>query len=628
MTEIERGARRFGVAAAALVSGAIIFWTALRSGLADWYISETHADIIYTGLRRFAEFPFFSFVFNGGSYFLQDPQSNLFSPSVPLILLVGPSVGLRLTEGLWGVLGVCFFTLWMRRRASTEAALLGAVASVLSLGVLWRVAFGNDMFLWHLGLPLLLWCVDLVMTERTPRSALALGLALGVLLLGPTFHSFIYLFLPAVPLFVVLQWAFRRPRPRALGKTLALFCAAGLLAVVIASPKLVCWTQFPMQRLVKDHGVLSLTDSLRGLFDYSLSLHSNVQTTRLTELGTLQHDKWGMEECATALPPVATLFAVLGAIGALRSRARRPLALFAFLLIAVGIVLCSSGPSWTAFRALTGGRFRVPPRYLAMAAFGLAVLAALGADVLFTRFRRAALPTTLVALLLMFASAIRWTVNAGNEPADVFGRAVSPNAFNPVTRFREERDAMAQLHTFSELNRTDTQRRFIQTGSGLSDGFMVVGNDFKERLWRSKVPLPIVAEQRGQAEVTVEHLRIKVARLDARARVVLRARLPRYGASIRTVPADAAVEVRAENEELIIQNRGQNPVERVIIRAELPISPWWFVASGVCLLSAVAGLILLDRTARSSHSFVLKKRAMRAQASWTRGGSSIKAKRR
>jgi hypothetical protein len=594
MLELERWARRYGLAITALLSGAIIFWTALRSSLGDWYISETHADIIYTGLRRFGEFPFFSFVFNGGSYFLQDPQTNLFSPALPLILLVGPSVGLRLMEGLWGVLGVYVFTIWMRRRVKTEAALLGAVASTLGLGVLWKVAFGNDMFLWHLGLPLLLWCVERVMKERTLQSAIAFGLALGLLLLGPTFHSFIYLFLPAVPLFVIIEWAFERPTARAFGKTLLLFCGASAMAALIASPKLVCWRQFPMQRLINDHGVLSFKDALRGLFDYSRSVHVTVPTTRVSELGALQSKKWGLEECSAALPQVASVFALLGAAVGLFSRARRSRAVFAFVLLALGLALCCSWPIWSEFRALSGGSFRVAPRYLALGAFGLAVLTALGADALFQRFRRAALPTTLVALVLMLGSAIKWTVDAGNAPAS-FARAVSPAAFNPWTRYREERAALDKLKTFTQLDSLDTQRRSILQGEGLSDGFLIVGDDFKLRRWGTKRQLPIVAQGADQAQVTVEHLRIKLTQVAPHARIAMRAVAPRYGMTIRTIPPNAHVEVKTQGNLLIIENHGRAPVVRVVIGANLPISALWFLASGLGLLSAIAALILLER---------------------------------
>src|SRR4051812_34869796 len=102
MAEERSNRQRYALGAAAVLTGTLLFWLSLHCRSLDWYISETHADVIYTGLRRFREFPYFSFVFNGGTYFLQDGQSNLFSPAVPLILLTGPSDGLRLMEGLWG----------------------------------------------------------------------------------------------------------------------------------------------------------------------------------------------------------------------------------------------------------------------------------------------------------------------------------------------------------------------------------------------------------------------------------------------------------------------------------------------------------------------------------------------
>ena len=109
------------------------------------------------------------------------------------------------------MLGVIAFTSFMRRRVCFEAALFGAIASVLSLGVLWRVAVGNDMFLWHLGLPAILWSAERVMKQNSIESMLSFALVLGLLLLGPTFHSFTYLFLPAVPTFVLLEWYYHRP---------------------------------------------------------------------------------------------------------------------------------------------------------------------------------------------------------------------------------------------------------------------------------------------------------------------------------------------------------------------------------------------------------------------------------
>src|SRR6185312_16565132 len=72
---------RIMTVAVTVIAAVMQFWVAVRSDGSDWYISQTHADIFYTAVARFHQFPFFSFVFNGGTYFLQDPQNNLFSPT-------------------------------------------------------------------------------------------------------------------------------------------------------------------------------------------------------------------------------------------------------------------------------------------------------------------------------------------------------------------------------------------------------------------------------------------------------------------------------------------------------------------------------------------------------------------
>ncbi|HEY3236420.1 MAG TPA: hypothetical protein VGJ84_17005, partial [Polyangiaceae bacterium] len=320
---------RYGFGAAALLTGAVLFWLSLHCQGSDWFISETHADVIYTGLGRFREFPYFSFVFGGGTYFIQDPQSNLFSPAVPLILLAGPSIGLRLVEGLWGVAGVFAFTCWMRRRVSLEAALVGAVASATSLGVLWRIAVGNDMFMWHLGLPFLLWTADRVLSERSLQSSLWFALALGLLMLGPTFHSFTYLFVPVVPLYVLLELLFNRPNRREFLKIVGLFALACTLAVAMISFKLASWLKFPMQRLVGDYGVLPLWTSIEQLFDYSHVHRVRVAAAKFAGRHGRYAHGWGSEESATALPPLGSLFAIVGLFAAALSPAKRRLGLFA-----------------------------------------------------------------------------------------------------------------------------------------------------------------------------------------------------------------------------------------------------------------------------------------------------------
>jgi hypothetical protein len=595
MVERQLSLRRYWTWGAALLTGGLLFWVALHCDGGDWYISQTHGDIMYTALSRFGEFPYFSFVFNGGSYFIQDPQSNLFSPVVPLVMLTGPTVGLRLMEGLWGVLGVLSFVAFMRRRVRLEAAIIGAVASVLGMGVLWKIAVGNDMFMWHLGLPAILWTAERVMTLRTVQSMLAFALVLALMLLGPTFHSFLYLFLPTVPLFVALHWLFERPTRRELIRTLLLLAGACALAVLIVSPKLICWMTFPMSRPTGDVGTLPIWTGLRQTFDYWQTKDRVVETSAWFGRRRPFHTGWGVQESAIALPPVASLLALAGIIVAFREPVRRRTAIFAAALVLTGLTLCCCAPVWNVFRVLTHGNFRVASRFLGMTAFGLAVFAALGADGLFTRFEHAVRPMAVGIFALMVLSACWWTRTAGLVPGDERGVAddVNPNIIWPRAVYRDERNAAAKVSSFSSVVRYRKQRDIL-AGIGYTDGFLVVGNDYQQGLWSSPSLQPIVVLGAKPDQVTVEHLRIKVRHMAPRSRIFLRARMPAHGLAVVTDPPTAHVRVREQGSFLVIENHDHAPVERVVLRAEFPISVLWVAAAVLGLVGTIAGLVVLE----------------------------------
>jgi len=586
--------QRYGVGAAALFTGTLLFWLSLHCGGLDWFISETHADVIYTALHQFGEFPYFSFVFNGGSYFIQDPQSNLFSPAVPLILLAGPSIGLRLLEGLWGVVGVYAFVAWMRRRVSLEAALVGAVASATSLGVLWRIAVGNDMFMWHLGLPLLLWTADRVLHERTLSSSLWFALTLGLLMLGPTFHSFTYLFVPVVPLYVLLELLFSRPKLKELRKIVALFALGCALAVLMISFKLAAWLEFPMQRLVGDFGVLPFWSSIEQLFDYSIVHRAQVVCAKYVgKPGRHGVRGWGVEESSTALPPIGVLFALVGLFAAALSKHKRQIGLFALIVLLLGLMLTSWSPAWEAFRRMNGGNFRVAQRCLGMSAFAVSVFAALGADALFSRFERAAFPLSLAAVALMLGSAVWWTQAAirSGEPS------IEPTPMNPLERAFEERDSASKVHSFDKLRRYRNQRDIL-TGTGYTDGFMVVGNEDNPLLWVAQRALPILFDGHAsmnvggvrQSQITTTHLRVKIRALPPHSRTYLRVQQPEFGLAVTTVPPNAEVNVRSQGNLLLLENPTDKTVERVVLRARLPIAGFWLITSVLALLGTIGGL--------------------------------------
>jgi len=563
----------------------------MRSDGCDWSISETHADAIFSGLRKFGEYPFFSFAFNGGSYFLQDPQSNLFSPVVPLTVLVGPTVALRLMTGVWGALGVYLFTSWMRRRVSVQAALLGGLANVSSLGVLWRIAVGNDMFLWHLGLPGLLWSCEKLMRERTPASVLWFGLALGLMLLGPTYGSFVFLILPVMFLFVIAEWLAFRPNSRESASIVGLGLVAFAIAALIASPKLASWLTFSMTRPVEDYGPIPLREAVRNLLDFSIVKHHIVYAVpglQETARG------WGVEEAAVALQPVAALLALVGVFSLVWRKAHRRLAIFGLLLITVGLFLSCSWTAFEIFRGLSNGGFRVVQRFMAVSAFGLVLLATLGADALFSRMGPSAWLATSLAGFLMLGSVAWWTHAAGSHGGTSHCDSVYPDAIDPIARFRDERDATDDFRSYTRIRRFPGVGRDFLKGGGYSDGFLIVGNEFEPKKWSARHSLPIVAKGADDAgSVALTHLRVKIFDLKPGGKVALRIRLPAFGWRISTIPTNAHVHVDAEGGMVAIENTGQEPIRRVVLRAKLPFSAAWFVVSGLSLATVLGALVLL-----------------------------------
>ena len=405
-------------------------------------------------------------------------------------------------------------------------------------------------------------------------------------MLGPTFHSFTYLFLIVVPVFVLLEWAFRRPNLAQFGKTVALFALSCGLGLVMVSPKLVCWLTFPMGRPVPDPGALPLTTTLKYLFDYSVVDWIRVHTASF--VASTRNPKffgWGVEECAVAMPPLGSLLALIGLVAATRSRALRQLGVFALVLIAIGVSIASSNLVWNHFRALTGGNFRVAPRFLGMTAFGLSMLAAIGTDALLARLKRAVLPVTLGLLAVLLGSAV-WWVRTASHSEDT----VTTSGIHPIQRFREERDAVSQIGSFAAI-RSFRKERDILTGVGYTDGFPVVGNNYKPKLWGEvNNPLPIVVKGLEPSQVSIENLRIKLRDVPAHSKVSLRLREPRYGLAVSTLPPEASVVVKQHGNLLEVANNSDTPISHVTLRAQLPISSLWFVLSGFGALATCASL--------------------------------------
>jgi len=400
-----------------------------------------------------------------------------------------------------------------------------------------------------------------------------------------------------VPLYVLLELIWARPSASEVRKIVGLLALACTLAVLMISFKLAAWLKFPMKRLVGDYGVLPLLTSLQQLFDYSLVNRVGVVAARFVGLPSrIGFHAWGSEETGTALSPFATLFALIGMVAVAISKPKRRFGLFALLVLLFGLALSSWSPAWEAFRRLNGGNFRVASRCLGMAAFALSVFAALGADAVFSRWKRAALPLSLAASALMCGSALWWTHAAGLTDDGI----VLPTWMDPLEKARTEQEAASKVHSFDWIRRY-RGRRDILEGTGYTDGFLVVGNDDDPMLWVAQRPLPILFDGHKdwnvggvkQKQITTEHFRVKIRDLPAHSITYLRLHEPEFGLAITTVPPNAALSVHPKGNLLVVENQGDAVIDRVVLRARLPISIFWPIISALALFVTVGGLCWL-----------------------------------
>jgi hypothetical protein len=597
MFDVGRMWRRWGTGVVSVAAGLLTLWVALHSSGSDWFYSENYADVLYTAVWSFHQLPLFSFVFNGGSYFLQDPQSSLFSPSVLAIVGFGPSIGLRLMIAVWGGFG-CYLTIaWLRRRVHETAAQLAALAWLMSLAFLWHIAVGNDMFMWHLALPGLLLLSENVLARRSLPSALGLGLALGLLLLGPSFHSLTYLLVPALLLFVPLEVMLTRPGLRNTAYAFALFALSLAVALLIASPKFACWARFDMSRVVDDPGALQLKAAIAGLLDYSASKWHYVPN--IIAQGAPPTFTLGTEETATALPPTAILLFLVGLACSFQRVKLRPTAVFAATLLVLSLTLSCSTVLWQHIRELTSGGIRASQRFLGMAGFGLAVFTALGGDVVFRRWPKAVWPLAGVVAASFVAAPLWWVHSAGNITDRDREDTVRAEAMPLFSVIAQEHGMAEQLRTdgYRDLVHFEYGKRELIKGRGYSDGYAIVGNQLEPKLFRNGRArirsVPILQDGLEPANVRIEHMRITLKQVPAGAEVQLRIREPAFGLAVETVPPGAPVELKFGRTGCVLTHRGTATLSKVTLRPRLPISWIWFVVSGVGLAGTLGALLLM-----------------------------------
>lgn len=569
--------------------GLVAFWSAPGG---DWFISETHAHVLYDSLRRFGEFPYFSFFLNQGSYLIQDPQFPGLSIVTPLVLALGPEAGLRAAAVLFGAAGWWCTAAWLRRRVSRAAAAFGAAAWTLSLGILWRIAVGNDIFLWMLALPAFLLLAEEAILRPTARAGIGLGLATGIFLLGPTFHAAVYLVVPASLVWCALLLGTQLARRRLGWRVWPVLGQALLVAAVIASPRLLAWSALSMRRPIEADGTMPMSLALESLLaPWKTSPHEMLPIVGEAIAGGVRLETYAIWEGSAALPHLAT---VLAALSILSPRVRRSrAALLSALLLAIGLALTTSTTLWDAVRS-AAPFVRISRRTLVMAGFGLAVLSAFGYEVVEARAGRWARAWQALALLAVAASTSAWI--RGSVADGRLRPGSTPLWSHPV--------AAAPAGPSGPLLEPFSSPAALGAGRLLGGGFHSVGNpcegviyggiactSYQLRFRQS----PFGAGARpvalgASAPVALSHTTVSLAPLPAGGGAVL-ALVARPHLGYEVEPAGASVVLGGRDELLSLRNVGPASLAGVRVTARSPVPSWLWWGWGAAVVTAAAFLL-------------------------------------
>ncbi len=90
--------------------------------------------------------------------------------------------------------------------------------------------------------------------------------------------------------------------------------------------------------------------------------------------------------------------------------------------------------------------------------------------------------------------------------------------------------------------------------------------------------------------MSTEHRCVKIRDLPPHSRTLLRVQQPEFGLAITTVPPNAEVIVQPVGNLLSVENPTDKTIDRVVLRARLPISVFWLITSALALLGTIGGL--------------------------------------
>jgi hypothetical protein len=419
---------------------------------------------------------------------------------------------------------------------------------------------------------------------RQVTSAVTLGLLAGTYVLGPTFHSLFYCVLPALAAWTLLLLR----GERSLGATVRLallVMLASVIAVAVASPRLVAWSADTLRRPVASDSGLTLPAALELLTEYL--------SPRAAALYRPEGTIYWIHESAMALAPTASLLAAIGVFTRKRSATRR-VASLAFWLIVLGLVLSCSSEIWGHIHDLTGGNFRVPDRFLPLAGVGIAIFASLGGAWVLTRVGRARDAAFWGLAVAIVACALIWIHNAEEQavPPDAPNMSVTKEALPPIGTALDEFRAARSLESFTRttpLNGAVPQHELLK-GAAVYPAFFVVGNTWSPRM---KPALALVTG--AVSGWKVSHTRIDLYGLAPKGSAVVMVTDPTHGQVVETSSGSVVVTPLAAG--LQVRNTGSQRIEHLTLRPTLPVPVVSFILSA---LTIAGGLAFLFHSRRPS----------------------------
>ncbi|MDP3970198.1 MAG: hypothetical protein Q8P90_00695 [bacterium] len=551
--------------------GIFLLGIALLSFGFDWTISEISAEITYLGFKN-AEFPFFSYFHNGGSMVMQDPQGSLLSPITILIVIFGPLYGLRIAAFFWGFIGCYSFYRWLAPKVGFESSIIASCAWTLSLTIVWHLINGNDMFLWYLGLPLFLIYIEKLILKPTNKTFIYLGILTGIYILGPSFHALVFFIIPACILWFITLIAtnFKKISKTKLALNILLIIG---IALLIAIPKIYSWIVLDMDRTTVAEPVIFIKDALLALIDFRPSSMVKDFTTKTSYF----YSFW---EGNVALPPIATIFALLGLGIGWKEEKHRVLYIFAGTLLLSGIAFCTIGWIWESIRWIFNDGIRFSARYLALSGLGLAIYNGIGIKFILNKFKYKKV-LTIILILPSFIFIGIWMQRASTyiiSYANVEKQVVAEINY----LWKSDRSWMKTPYYGYILDKQVIYEERELTGSGIQK---LDPEKMQARMLEdgNKYLSPELIPNR----FSMTNTSIQALKLQPHETVRIRLNPAPLGEIITTEPENSNVILAKGDNEIILTNNEDSIVNQVTITPQSPVPPaLWFVSVITLLLTS------------------------------------------